>query len=300
MAQSMLSTGIATGPNKPAQHLRGLLGKGTIYLVLSLGAIAVLIPFFWQISTSLKSDLQINAVPSQLIPRPAHWSNYHDAFSYLPFATFLRNTVLVEIGVLTGTLLSSTMAAYAFARLNAPFKEKLFLLVLSTMMLPGIITLIPSYVIFKKLGLVDTLFPLILPAWVSAGYAFNIFLIRQFFLGLPVELGEAATIDGTGTFGTLFRIYVPLAKPALAAVTIMTFIAAWHDFFTPLIYLNSEHNFTLSLGVNEYIQSAKAGVQTHWGLVMAASMAIVLPPLVLFLFFQRFFIEGITLGGVKG
>jgi multiple sugar transport system permease protein len=283
-----------------ARARRALIKKALIYIVLSVGVIGVLVPFLWQISTSLKTDAQINAVPAQWIPDPIRWANYADAYSYLPFAIFFRNTVLVEVGVISGMLLSSTMAAYAFARLNAPLKNQMFLLVLSTMMLPGIITLIPSYVIFKDLGMIDTLWPLILPAWFSAGYAFGIFLIRQFFLGIPGELGEAATIDGSNTLGIMFRIYVPLAKPALAAITIMTFISAWHDFFTPLIYLNSEHNFTLALGINEFIQNTKTGVQTHWGLVMAASMSIVVPPLILFLAFQRFFVSGITLGGVKG
>jgi ABC-type glycerol-3-phosphate transport system permease component len=286
--------------SRRARVRRAAVGKALIYIVLSVGAIGVLVPFLWQVSTSLKSDAQINSVPPAWIPNPIRWANYSDAYSYLPFGIFFRNTVIVEIGVISGMLLSSTMAAYAFARLNAPFKDQMFLLVLSTMMLPGIITLIPSYVIFKDLGMVDTLWPLILPAWFSAGYAFGIFLIRQFFLGIPGELGEAATIDGSGTLGILFRIYAPLAKPAMAAITIMTFISAWHDFFTPLIFLNSEHNFTLALGINEFIQNTKTGVQTHWGLVMAASMSIVVPPLILFLAFQRFFVSGITLGGVKG
>ena len=167
------------------------------------------------------------------------------------------------------------------------------------MMLPGIITLVPQYFIYNKLGMVDTFWPLIIPAWFGGG-AFNIFLIRQFFLGIPGELGEAAEIDGAGTFTTVFRIYAPLAKPALAAVTIITFIGVWHDFFGPLIYLNSESHFTLALGVNEFIQNAKTGLLTHWGLVMASSTAIIVPPLLLFLFFQRFFIEGVILGGVKG
>ena len=158
--------------------------------------------------------------------------------------------------------------------------------------------LVPSYFIFVRLHWVDTLLPLIVPSWLGGG-AFNIFLLRQFFLSIPNELGEAATIDGASILGVMFRIYVPLAKPAVAAIAIMTFIGTWHDFFGPLIYLNTEHHFTLALGINEYIQQVK-GQTTHWNLVMAASMSIIVPPLILFVAFQRFFIEGIMLGGLKG
>jgi multiple sugar transport system permease protein len=275
------------------------LGDAIVFLVLSLGSLVVLLPFFWQVSTSLKSDSQVNLIPPQWIPHPMHPDNYINAFSELPFNYFFRNTILIELGVLAGTIISSTMVAYAFARLKAPFKNTLFIIVLSTMMLPGVITLVPSYFIFVKLHWVDTLLPLIVPAWLGGG-AFNIFLLRQFFLNIPPELGDAAAIDGAGTLRTIFQIYVPLAKPAIAAVAIMTFIGVWHDFMGPLIYLNSEHNFTLALGINEFIQENQTGAMTHWPLVMAASTAIILPPLLVFLFFQRYFVEGVLLGGTKG
>jgi multiple sugar transport system permease protein len=278
---------------------RTRLADIAVYLILILGSLIVLGPFFWQVSTSLKDELQVNAIPPMWIPHPIHPENYVTAFKELPFNYFFRNTMIIEVGVLVGTLLSSTMAAYAFARLNAPFKNTLFIIVLSTMMLPGIITLVPSYFLFVKLGWVNTLLPLIVPAWFGGG-AFNIFLLRQFFLSIPGELADAAAIDGAGTIKTIFLIFVPLAKPALAAVAIMTFIGVWHDFFGPLIYLNSEHNFTLALGINEFIQENKTGAVTQWPLVMAASTAIIVPPLALFLFFQRFFIEGILLGSTKG
>jgi multiple sugar transport system permease protein len=287
------------GSARRARLMRSRLSTAAVYLVLAIGAIAILVPFLFQISTSLKDDAQVNIIPTQWIPNPVHWDNYVSAFTALPFNVFFMNTVLVEAGVLSGALLSGIMAAYAFARLDAPFKNTLFLVMLSTLMLPNIITLVPSYFIFVKLHWVDTLLPLIVPAWFSAGYATNIFLLRQFFLGIPNDLGEAALMDGAGTLMTMFRIYVPLAKPAIATITIMMFIAAWHDFFNPLIYLNTERHFTLALGINEFISQVR-GQQTHWNLVQAASMSIILPPVLLFLFFQRFFIEGITLGGVKG
>jgi multiple sugar transport system permease protein len=281
-----------------ARIWRSRLATTAVYLVLAVGSIGILVPFFWQISTSFKSDAQVNAIPTQWIPNAVHPENYVTAFTTLPFNLFFLNTVIVEVGVLLGTLLTATMVAYAFARFQAPFKDTLFIIVLSTMMLPFIITLVPSYFIFVRLHWVDTLLPLIVPSWLGGG-AFNIFLLRQFFLSIPNELGEAATIDGASILGIMFRIYVPLAKPAVAAIAIMTFIGTWHDFFGPLIYLNTEHHFTLALGINEYIQQVK-GQTTHWDLVMAASMSIIVPPLILFVAFQRFFIEGIMLGGLKG
>jgi multiple sugar transport system permease protein len=292
---------VALAPPKQRRKsfLRRNLSDVIVFIVLCIGSVVVLIPFFWQVSTSLKSDGQVNMIPPQWIPTPFHPHNYVQAFSELPFNYFFRNTIIIELGVLLGTLISSTLVAYAFARLNAPFKNTLFIIVLSTMMLPGVITLVPSYFIFVKLHWVDTLLPLIVPAWLGGG-AFNIFLLRQFFLNIPAELGDAAAIDGAGTLRTIFQIYVPLAKPAMAAVAIMTFIGVWHDFMGPLIYLNSEHNFTLALGINEFIQENQTGAMTHWPLVMAASTAIILPPLMVFVFFQRYFIEGILLGGTKG
>jgi multiple sugar transport system permease protein len=301
-AAALVAMGGAEGRRTPWHRRAGTrtrLADTAVLLVLILGSVAVLLPFFWQVSTSLKDEIQVNQIPPMWIPHPIHPENYVTAFSELPFNYFIRNTMIIEAGVLVGTLLSATMAAYAFARLNAPFKNTLFIIVLSTMMLPGIITLVPSYFIFVKLGWVDTLLPLIVPAWFGGG-AFNIFLLRQFFLSIPGELADAAAIDGAGTLKTIFLIFVPLAKPALAAVAIMTFIGVWHDFFGPLIYLNSQHNFTLALGINEFIQQNKSGAVTQWPLVMAASTAIILPPLALFLFFQRFFIEGILLGSTKG
>ncbi len=273
-----------------------------LYGVLAIGAVTVLIPFMWQVFTSLKSDVQINAVPAHFLPNPIVWSTYKDAYTLLPFNLFFLNTVLIEIGSLAGALLTVTIVAYAFARLRAPFKDVLFVLVLSSLMLPFIITLVPTYFIWVKVHLVDTLWPLIIPYWfggATGSTATFVFLLRQFFLTIPNDFAEAATLDGAGLLGIMFRIYVPLAKPAIAAMSIFIFIGQWHDFLYPLIILNTEKHFTLALGINEYIQQERGAV-THWGLVMAASMSIIAPPLILFLFFQRFFIEGITLGGIKG
>ncbi len=301
MAKSFSGTNVlaqqAAGA-KRARAARHNIALGLRYAILIVGAIVLMIPFAWQLSTSLKDDQQINAVPGSFLPNPAHLDSYVQAYTILPFNIFFKNTVLIEIGVMSGVLITSTMVAYAFARLQAPFKDTLFIIVLSTMMLPFIITLVPTYFIWVHLHLADTLWPLIIPSWFGGG-AFNIFLLRQFFLTIPGELGEAATIDGAGILTVMVRIFVPLAQPAIAAIAILTFIGTWHDFLGPLIYLNSEHNFTLALGINEFI-SQQRGAVNHWGWVMAASMSIIVPPLVLFIVFQRFFVEGITLGGIKG
>ena len=282
--------------------LRAIVSPTARYGVLILGGITVLIPFLWQVSTSLKDDLQINAIPAHFLPNPIVWSSYKDAYTLLPFGLFFLNTVLIEIGSLAGALLTVTIVAYAFARLQAPFKNTLFVLVLSSLMLPFVITLVPQYFIWVKLHLVDSLWPLIIPYWfggATGATATFVFLLRQFFLTIPNDFAEAATLDGASLIGIMFRIYVPLAKPAMAAMAIFIFIGQWHDFLLPLIILNTEKHFTLALGINQYIQTERGAV-THWGLVMAASMSIIAPPLVLFLMFQRFFIEGITLGGIKG
>ncbi len=294
---------VASDRGTGARARRRLIGTVLTYLILTVGAISVLIPFYSQITTSLKDGNQIAAGGALAFPNPAHWHNFIDAFTQpsAQFGYYFLNTILIEIGQLTGTLLTATMAAYAFARLRAPFKDQLFFLVLALIAVPGVILLVPQYFIYSKLNLTDTLWPLIIPAFLGGAPTY-IFLLRQFFQGVPAELGEAAFVDGAGTMTTLFRVYAPLAKPALAAVAIFVFIGQWHDFFGPLIYLSSESHFTLALGINKFVAntSAGGGQSTTWNLLQASSMAIVLPPLLVFLFFQRFFIEGITLGGVKG
>ena len=305
MAQTVSGVSVTkrVGSRGNTRALRPALGVALTYVILAIGAITVLVPFYSQIATSLKDAGQIAAGGGLSFPNPAHWHNYIDAFTTpgTSFNYYFLNTILIEIGQLGGTLLTTTMTAYAFARLQAPFKNALFFLVLALIAVPGVIMLVPRYFIYTKLHLTDTLWPLIIPAWLGGEPAF-IFLLRQFFLGIPGELGEAAVMDGAGTLTTLFRIYVPLAKPALAAVAIFVFIGQWHDFLAPLIYLSSEHHFTLTLGINQFVanQQNGGGQSTTWNLLQAASMAIVLPPLLVFLFFQRFFIEGITLGGIKG
>ena len=269
--------------------------KNTVVYVLLVGlGIILVIPFFWQLLSSLKRTDQIFQFPPQWIPNPWVWSNYSKAFTILPFHIYFRNTMIIEVGCIVGLILSVTPVAYGFARLRAPGKNALFGVLLGTMMLPWVVTLVPTYVIFAKLGWLNTFLPLIVPSFF--GSAYFTFLMRQFFLSIPTEMEEAARIDGANTWQILWKIFVPLSKAILATMVIFTFIDKWHDFMGPLIYLNDPGLYTLAVGINFF----KGQYSTDWNYLMAASTALTVPPLLIFFFAQRFFIEGIQLGGVKG
>ena len=279
------------------------IGKIIAWLILAGVAIMWILPFFWMLSTSLKTPDQLFG--TNWIPNPVAWENYRDAFSFGMWGTWLSNTVIITLISTVGMVFSSSMVAYSFARLRWPGRETMFRLVLATMMLPGVVTLIPQFILFSKLPAfgfqgsqvwVNTFLPLTVPAF-TAG-AFNVFLLRQFMRGIPMELSEAAKIDGANEFRIFWSIILPLTKPALAAIAIFSFQGAWQDFMGPLIYLQSEKLYTLQLGLRQF--EAAAGGQPHWGWLMAASMAVMLPVLALFLAFQRYFIEGVTMTGLKG
>jgi len=259
-------------------------------LVLLIGFIG---PFFWLISTSLKLESAMFQLPPQWIPNPATLKHYALAFTDFPALHYTRNTLVVVVFSTLGTLISCSMAGYAFSRLIWPDRTLVFSLLMATMMIPGQVTMIPIYILFTKLGWIDTFLPLVVPAFF--GNAFFIFLLRQFFLTVPEDLIEAARLDGAGEGRVFLQIMLPLCKPALLTVLIFTVLRSWNDFMGPLIYLTSEKNRTLALGLAHL-----HGVQgTEWGLLMAASMLMVLPALLLFFFCQRFFIEGIALTGTK-
>jgi len=257
-------------------------------------AILFLIPFLWMISSSLKPNYQIFAVPPQWIPNPPRWENYGEALTTLPFGRYMINTAVIAIVTIIGHLLSCTIIAYAFARLRAPGRDFLFLVVLATMMLPYPVTMVPLYVLFKQLGWINTILPLTAPAYV--GSAFYIFLLRQFFLTIPRDFEDAAVIDGANIVQILWLVILPLALPALATVAIFTFQASWNDFLAPLIYLQKPDMYTVTLG----LQFFRSTFTTNWAYLMAASLVTALPVIVVFFVAQRFFIEGITLSGVKG
>jgi multiple sugar transport system permease protein len=261
-------------------------------LLIAISAVFV-VPLLWMLSSSLKSNDAIFLFPPRLLPQPPIWSNYPNATRYIPFWRYAWNTVVISGASVAGTLFACPIAAYAFARMRWRLRNVFFALSLTTIMLPFLATMVPLFVIFRQLNMIDTYGPLILPAF--GGNPLYIFLLRQFFLTIPRELSEAALIDGAREFAIFWRVILPLAKPALATVSLFTFLANWKDFLAPLIFLQTSDLYTLSLGLQQY-QSVH---QTAWSYLMAASVVFVVPVAVVFLLAQRFFIRGITLTGLK-
>lgn len=267
----------------------------TCYGLLIVLSVVFLVPLAWSLSTSLKSATQIYSPEMHWIPDPIQWDNYAKAVTAIPFFTYLKNSVVVTALSIVGVALSSSLVAYAFGCLTWPGRDLLFILLLSSMMLPPQVTMIPVFILFCKLGWVDTLKPLIVPSFLGGG-AFFIFLLRQFFKTLPNDLFDAARIDGCSSFGIYWRIALPLSRPALATVVIFTLNGVWNDFLGPLIYLNSEEKKTLALGLQAFTGQTGA----EWSQLMAVSIIMILPVLIVFFLGQRYFVEGITLTGMKG
>lgn len=265
-----------------------------VHTVLTILSLAFLLPFLWMVSSSLKDTAQIFAMPPALLPSPVRFENYPNALRFIPFLRYLGNTLIVCCGSMAGNLLSCSLVAYSFSVLRWRGRNTFFKLLLASMLLPPQVTMIPVFVIYRLLGLVDTFAPLILPAFL--GTPFFIFMLRQFFLGVPRELVEAARIDGCSEWGVYWRIILPLSRPALATVMLFSFIWAWTDFLTPLIYLQDQSRFTLSLGLQQFQESHSA----EWGMLMAAATVITLPMVALFLAAQKQFVEGIVTTGLKG
>ncbi|MBI3960225.1 MAG: carbohydrate ABC transporter permease [Chloroflexi bacterium] len=265
-------------------------------LAILLGAIIMLTPLLWMLSTSLKAEGDIFVIPVQWIPKQILWSNYPAALTYVPYFRYFLNSVEVSILVVIGAVLSASCVAFAFARLRAPGKDTLFVILLATLMLPGEVTLVPVYLLFRIFGWLDTYQPLILPSWFG-GSAFYIFLLRQFFLTLPTELDDAAKIDGASLFDIYWRIVMPLSKPALATIAIFAFFGSWNAFQAPLIYLNTMEKYTLPIALRLYLSTLG---NTHWNFLMAATLVSIIPPLVIFFTSQRYFVEGAVLTGIKG
>jgi len=271
-------------------RLRTVAGYALAFAV----AVLFLLPLFWMISSSLKPGYQVLESPPRWLPRPVTWSNYPNALTYVPLGRYALNTLLIAVMVILGHLLSCTLVAYAFARLRAPGKKALFIVLLATMMLPYPVTMIPIYIGFNRLGWVNSFLPLIVPAFF--GSPFYIFLLRQYFMTLPPELEDAARIDGANTFQILWKVILPLSQPALATVAIFSFQAVWNDFLAPLIYLHDQTKYTVTLGLNFF----RSSYDVRWGYLMAASLVTMLPVVILFFFAQRLFIQGITVTGLKG
>ncbi|MEA2711793.1 MAG: multiple sugar transport system permease protein [Phycisphaerales bacterium] len=263
-------------------------------LLCALATLFVL-PFLWMVGTSLTPPGEVIKADRPFFPRTFAWSNYSEALTTMPFHLFLKNTLTVAVLCAIGQTLTAASVAFAFARLKFPGREPLFVLVLSTMMLPPQVTMIPQFILFSIPGWVDSLKPLIIPAFFGGG-AFYIFILRQFFLTIPKELEEAARLDGCNTFQVFLHVALPSARPALATVALFSFIFHWNDFLGPQIYTQSMEKKTLAVGLSAF--KDMHGTEHH--LLMAASVAVLLPVIVIFFFTQRYFTEGVVMSGVKG
>lgn len=265
------------------------------YLCLCVLSALFVTPFLWMLGTSLTPANDVLNRNRPFFPSHPAWGNYAEALTALPFGLFLQNTLIVAVLSMIGQTMTAAMVAFAFARLRFPHRDKLFLLVLSTMMLPPQVTMIPTFVLWTIPGWVDSLKPLIIPAFFGGG-AFFIFLLRQFFLTLPSELEDAARLDGCSNWGIFRHVALPLSKPALTTVALFSFIGHWNDFLGPLIYTQSLEKKTLAVGLTAF----KSLHGTEYHLLMAASVAVLLPILIIFFCAQRYFVEGIQSGAVKG
>jgi len=267
------------------------------HTILVLLSIVLMIPFGWMISTALKPIEQVFEYPPSWIPRPVMFENFWLGWTHVPMTRYLLNTLHITIVAIVGVVASSSLVAYGFARLRAPGKDILFLLLLSTLMLPQQVTLIPNFLLFKQLGWLNTYKPLLVPAFTAA--PFFVFLLRQFYMTVPFELDEAARIDGCGRIGVFWRILLPLSKPAIATVAIFVFFNRWNSFLWPLIYLRSPEKYTLAVGLS-FFHSQQSGGLTYWNLLMATTLIVAIPPLAVFFLAQRYFVQGIALTGIKG
>lgn len=305
-ADSVLTTsGAAPRALSGARAFRGKqfrerLWLGFVLLVVVVGSLVMLFPIVWMLTTSLKASGDILLLPPKWIPNPPLWQNYPDALSFMRAPVVFGNTIIVTVASLLGDVLSTSVVAYGFARLRAPGKNILFILVLSSLMIPYQVRLIPEYLLFAGkvipfVNWVDTLLPLIIPTWF--GSAFYIFLLRQFYQTIPLEMDDAAKIDGASYPQILWHIMIPMSLPALGAIAIFSFVNNWNDFFRPLIYLTSRHVWTIAIALRSF--TAEYGA-TPWNLLMAASLAALLPLVVVFFVAQRYFIQGIVITGLKG
>lgn len=293
----MLAKALTLEQVKHRQKIKNALKKFGSYALLCVGAVTMMGPFLWMITTSLKEAGAVFSFQKnwweEWIPTTFVWKNYTKAWVVVPFARFYLNSIFVTAAITLGQVATSSMAAYAFARLHFPGRDRIFFGYLSTMMVPGAVTMIPVFILLKYLGWIDTYKALILPGIFTA---YGTFMLRQFFLTLPKDLEDAAKIDGCSYFGIFWRIILPLSKPALATLTTFTFMGSWMNFMWPLIVINTQDKFTLPVGL-AYFQSLH---HTNWTLLMSASVMMILPILIVFIFNQRFFVEGIKLTGIKG
>lgn len=275
------------------------VAKSMAHVILVVGAFVMLLPLIWMILTSLKTFSEVMTNPPVWFPRILQWQNFKKAFTTFNFGLYLRNSIVVVVLNLAGTFFSTTMAAYALARLKVKGRNVLFMLFLATMMLPPQITIIPLFKLYVEMKWINTLYPLFAPSFLGVN-VFAIFLLRQFFLTIPQDYIDAARIDGASEWTILFRIFVPLSKPAVLTVLVFTFIGSWNDLWTPLVFIHDSDLYTLPVALISFFSSTYQPQGVEWQLVMAASTIIIVPLIIVFFFAQRYFIEGIAFTGVKG
>ena len=273
--------------------------RALFYALLCALGVLFILPFLWMLSTSLKLDPQVYHVPPSWIPNPIIWRNYSNALTYLPFDKYFFNTMTYCVGVTLGTVISAALVAYGFSRVRWRGRDAIFWIVLATMMLPFQVQMIPLYITFKNLHWLNTYLPLVVPAFFGSS-AFSIFLLRQFFRTIPMELSDAARIDGANEMTIFLRIIIPLAKPSLAVVALFQFMDGWNDFLGPLIYLNDSNRYPLALGLQQLQTAFNQGtIPQQWPQLMAASTVVMVPVLVIYFFTQRVFVQGIVVSGMK-
>ena len=271
------------------------MSKGIIYIILFFISFVCLVPFYCMIRSSLMDMSQIFTMPPIWIPNPIKFSNYKEALTMLPFGRYFFNTLFVVVFTVLGTVITSSLCAYSFSRIEWKGRDTVFGILLTAMMIPFAVTLIPTFIGWQKLGVVNSYAPLIVPAWFGGG-VFNVFLLRQFFRTIPKELDEAARIDGAGHFTIYSKIIMPLSKPSLIVVSLFSFMGSWNDFLGPLVYLNDGDKFTLSLGLMQF----QGMYSAQWQYMMAAATVVLVPIVIIFFIGQKYFIEGISMSGMKG
>ena len=286
--------GGARKSNRVVSHFRKLgLVKTVAFLILLVGSVAVLYPLFWMLSTALKSDAEVMVNPS-LIPQAWAWDNFIKAWNSAPFGTYLKNTVFITVVGTFGALVGNSLAGYGFAKIKFRGRELVFMCALGTMMIPGMVTLVPTYVLFSRLGWVGTFLPLIVPSFTAGAY--YTFLLRQSFMSIPMSYNEAAKLEGANEMQIFTRIILPLSKPILTTIIVFEFKAKWNDYFGPMLYLTSEKQYTLQLGLRTF--RGTAGVE--WQKFMAASLIVMAPTIIMYIFMQKYILEGMASGGIKG
>jgi multiple sugar transport system permease protein len=283
-----------TGFTWQSVKLQRRIGHVFLHIALIVLGLTFLAPLAWVISTSLKLPGEVFITPIQWIPTNPRWANYVEIFTYLPFQRFILNSFFLALMESAGAVISSTVIAYGLARIRWPGRDAVFTLVIATMMLPGVVTLIPVFVMFRQIDWVGTFYPLWVPAWF--GNAFFIFLMRQYMTTIPYELDEAARIDGASHMRTLWQVVVPLCGPAIATVAIFSVLGAYNSFMLPRIYISQTSMYTIQLGLELF----RGRFGNFWHLVMAASMISILPPIILFFLAQKYFVRGVQLSGLAG